>query len=630
MVLERLGATPLGADGCRFVVWAPNCERVEVCLEAPDGRTVPTVRDDRGYFTVTVDSVAPAARYRYRLDGEKLRPDPASRSQPEGVHGPSAVVDPAFPWQDADWRGLPLERFVIYELHVGTYTPEGTFDAIIPHLDRLKELGVTAVEIMPVAQFPGTRNWGYDGVDLFAAQHSYGGPDGLRRLVDACHQRGLAAVLDCVYNHLGPEGNYLWDYGPYFTDRYHTPWGAAVNFDGPYSDEVRRFFIANALQWLDEFHLDALRLDAIDTIRDFSAYPFLRQLADTVHARAAEIGQPKYLIAESDMNDVRVVRFDRPYEYAMDAQWSDSFHHALHVALTDERGGYYVDYNGVADLATAYRRSFVYTGQYSKHRRRRHGNDPLPARGAQFVICAQNHDQVGNRAVGDRLSGLVPFDGLKLAAGAVLLAPYIPLLFMGEEYGEPAPFQFFTNHGDESLIEAVRTGRREEFVAFAWAGEVPDPDDPETFARSRLGHHDQQEGSTHAVLREFYRELLRLRRELPALAALDLETLDVAADEATKTLTLHRWHGKHHIVAFFNFSDQTQTVNLMPSEALAIPYRRSLSLRPMLDSGDPRWLGPGNATLAIAEHERDAAITVTLHPHSFMLCGTPIEGTQDP
>jgi maltooligosyltrehalose trehalohydrolase len=547
MVVERLGATPLGADGCRFVVWAPNCERVEVCLEAPDGRTVPMARDDRGYFTATVGGVTPGAQYRYRLEGEKLRPDPASRFQPESVHGPSAVVDPAFPWSDEDWRGLPLERFVIYELHVGTYTPEGTFDAIIPHLDGLKALGITAVEIMPVAQFPGARNWGYDGVDLFAAQHSYGGPDGLRRLVDACHQRGLAAILDCVYNHLGPEGNYLWDYGPYFTDRYHTPWGAAVNFDGPYSDDVRRFFITNALQWLDEFHLDALRLDAIDTIRDFSAYPFLRQLADTVHARAAEIGQPKYLIAESDMNDARVLRSDRPYEYAMDAQWSDSFHHALHVALTGERSGYYMDYNGVADLATAYRRSFVYAGQYSMHRRRRHGNDPLPACGAQFVICAQNHDQVGNRATGDRLSGLVPFAGLKLAAGAVLLAPYIPLLFMGEEYGEPAPFQFFTNHGDAALIEAVRKGRREEFASFVWAGEVPDPDDPETFARSRLGHRYRQDGSTHAVLREFYRELLRLRRELPALAALDLETLDVAADETTKTLTLHRWHGDQHV-----------------------------------------------------------------------------------
>jgi maltooligosyltrehalose trehalohydrolase len=630
MIQERLGATPLGANGCRFVVWAPNCKQVDVSLEVPDGRTVPMERDAHGYFTATVRDVVPGARYRYRLDGEKLRPDPASRSQPEGVHGPSAVVDPAFPWQDAGWRGLPLERFVTYELHVGTYTPEGTFDAVIPYLDTLKDLGITAVAIMPVAQFPGTRNWGYDGVDLFAAQHSYGGPDGLRRLVDACHQRGLAAILDCVYNHLGPEGNYLWDYGPYFTDRYHTPWGSAVNFDGPESDEVRRFFIANAVQWLDEFHLDALRLDAIDKIRDFSAYPFLRELADAVHAKAAELGQPKYLIAESDMNDVRVLRSDRPYEFAMDGQWSDSLHHALHVALTGERSGYYVDYNGLPDLATAYRRNFVYIGQYSPYRRRRYGNNPLPAHGAQFVVCSQNHDQVGNRATGDRLTALVPFDGLKLAAGAVLLAPYVPLLFMGEEYGEPAPFQFFTSFGDAALIEAVRNGRRAEFAAFAWAGDVPDPDDPETFARSRLSHLYRQEGSKYRVLWQFYRELLRLRQELPALAALDLETLAVTADEAAKTLTLHRWHEKHHILAFFNFSDQARTVNLFPSDAVAVPDGRSLFLQPILDSGDSRWFGPGTATLAIAAHEQDAAITVTLHPYSFLLCGTPTEGSETP
>ncbi len=613
---ERLGTTPLGGGWCRFIVWAPNCERVEVALEAPDGRAIPMARDARGYFTATIADVSPGARYRYRLDGDKLRPNPASRFQPEGVHGPSAVVDPAFPWRDGDWPGLLLERFVIYELHTGTFTPEGTFDAIIPHLDGLKDLGVTAIEIMPVAQFPGERNWGYDGVDLFAAQDSYGGPDGLRRLVDACHRRGLAAILDCVYNHLGPEGNYLWDYGPYFTDRYHTPWGAAVNYDGPHSDDVRRFFIANALQWLDEFHFDALRLDAIDTIRDFSAYPFLRELADTVHARAAEIGLPKYLIAESDMNDVRVLRADRPYEFAMDAQWSDSFHHALHVALTGERGGYYRDFNGVADLAAAYRRSFVYTGQYSAHRQRRHGNDPLPARGAQFVICTQNHDQVGNRAAGERLSALVPFEALKVAAGALLLAPSIPLLFMGEEYGETAPFQFFTSFGDEALIEAVRNGRREEFAAFAWEGEVPDPHDAATFARSKLSHRYREAGSTHAVLREFYRELLRLRREMPALAALDLETLAVTSDAAAKTLTLHRWQGDQHVVALFNFSDQAQDVNFMPSQAL---QRHALALRPIIDSADARWRGPGGARM---EPAPGGQLMATLPPYSFVLCGT--------
>jgi maltooligosyltrehalose trehalohydrolase len=611
---ERLGATPLGGGRCRFAVWAPNCERVEVALEAPDTRAVPMERGANGYFTATVEGIEPGARYRYRLDGDKLRPDPASRFQPEGVHSPSAVVDPAFPWGDAAWRGLPLERLVIYELHTGTFTPAGTFDAAVPYLDDLKELGITAIEIMPVAQFPGTRNWGYDGVGLFAAQNSYGGPDGLRRLVDACHRRGLAAILDCVYNHLGPEGNYLWDYGPYFTDRYHTPWGAAVNYDGPWSDEVRRFFIANALQWLDEFHFDALRLDAIDTIRDSSAYPFLRELADTVHARAEESGIPKYLIAESDLNDVRVLRSEMPYEFAKDAQWSDSFHHALHVALTGERGGYYEDFTGVADLATAYRRSFVYTGQYSAHRQRRHGNDPLPARGSQFVICTQNHDQVGNRAAGDRLSALVPFAGLKVAAGAMLLAPYIPLLFMGEEYGETAPFQFFTSFGDEALVEAVRTGRRAEFASFAWEGAVPDPHDEATFLRSKLGHLHRQGEEKHRMLRDFYRELLRLRRDLPALAALDLESLDVAHDAAAKTLTLHRWRGEQHVVACFNFSDSEQIARFNGE------YGRAGSARwqPILDSADTRWLGPGKARIEGAPGD---SVSVTLPPYSFVLCG---------
>jgi maltooligosyltrehalose trehalohydrolase len=388
-----------------------------------------------------------------------------------------------------------------------------------------------------------------------------------------------------------------------------------VNYDGPRSDDVRRYFIANALQWLDEYHFDALRLDAIDTIRDFSAYPFLRELADTVHARAAAIGLPKHLIAESDMNDARVLRADRPYEFAMDAQWSDSFHHALHVALTGERRGYYRDFSGVADLATAYRRSFVYTGQYSAHRQRRHGNDPLPARGSRFVICTQNHDQVGNRAAGDRLSALVPFEGLKVAAGALLLAPYIPLLFMGEEYGESAPFQFFTSFGDESLIEAVRKGRREEFASFAWEGEVPDPHDAATFMRSKLSHRYREEGSAHAVLREFYRELLRLRRELPALAALDLESLDVTTDEAAKTLMLHRWQGDRQIVALFNFSDASQTTRFNSSSASGSPAR----WRSLLDSADARWRGPGGAQIATAP---DGQITANLPPYSFVLCGS--------
>lgn len=620
---ERLGATDLGDGRCQFVVWAPLVEQVEIAFTMPEPRCVPMERDAQGYHRAIVPDVAPGARYFYRLDGEKERPDPTSRLQPEGVHGPSAVVDPrAFAWGDDGWSGLPLERFVIYELHVGTFTPEGTFDAVIPHLDTLAELGVTAVEIMPVAQFPGTRNWGYDGVALFAVQDSYGGPDGLKRLVDACHRRGLAVVLDVVYNHLGPEGNYLWDYAPYFTERYHTPWGAALNFDGRGSDEVRRFFIENALQWFEDFHMDALRLDAIDAILDRSAYPFLRELADIVHARANAAGRAHYLIAESDMNDVRVIRSPEQAGYGMDAQWSDDFHHALHVLLTGEQLGYYADFTGITDLAHAYRENFVYAGKYSSHRQRRHGNRARPAEGRQFVICAQNHDQVGNRITGDRLSQLLPFDMLKLAAGVLLLAPYVPLLFMGEEYGASTPFQFFTSHGDPALIEAVRQGRQSEFAAFRWQGEVPDPHDPATFARSILRHGERDE-EPHRTLWEFYRELLRLRRTVPALATLDPENLDIAADETAQVLTLSRWAGESRICALFNFSETEQRGSVgfslredpqAEADATNILNRGWTKL---LDSAEERWRGTGSTIPAILPAAGETP--VTLQPRSLAL-----------
>ncbi len=575
------------------------------------GRSVPMERDEWGYHRATVAGVAPGARYRYRLDGrgEKERPDPASRFQPEGVHGPSVVTDPgSFRWSDAAWAGLPMEQFVIYELHIGTFTPQGTFDAVIPHLDTLKELGVTAIEVMPVAQFPGDRGWGYDGVQLYAVQHSYGGPEGLMRLVDACHARGLAAILDVVYNHLGPEGNYLWDYAPYFTERYTTPWGAAVNFDGPQSDEVRRFFIGNALQWLEDFHLDGLRLDAIDAIKDHSAYPFLRELADRTHARAKEIGRPFTLIAESDLNDAKVIRRPEQCGYGMDAQWSDDFHHALHVLLTGERRGYYADFADIDDLAQAFRESFVYAGKYSTHRQRRHGNRALPAEGWRFVVCAQNHDQVGNRATGDRLSHIVSYEAAKLAAAAVLLSPFVPLLFMGEEYGEPQPFQYFTSHSDETLIAAVREGRRAEFSSFRWQDDVPDPDDDATFKRSKLTHREREDGP-HGTLWRFYQELLRLRRTLPALAALDLESLDVSRDEDAKTLAVRRWAGKHQALALFNFSDREQRTTIAAESAWRV----------LLDSAAARWRGPGSSIPGILPA---GGATLPLPPLSVVLFGT--------
>ncbi|MDQ6906468.1 MAG: malto-oligosyltrehalose trehalohydrolase [Chloroflexota bacterium] len=607
---ERLGATNLGEGRCHFCVWAPLAQRVDVVL---DGCDAPMERDDRGYHRATVAGVAPGARYKFRLDGDKERPDPVSRYQPEGVHGPSAVTDPgAFRWSDAAWVGMPVERFVIYEMHIGTFTEEGTFDAVIPHLDTLKELGITAIEIMPVAQYPGDRGWGYDGVQLYAVQNSYGGPEGLMRLVDACHTRGIAAILDVVYNHFGPEGNYLWDYAPYFTERYTTPWGAAVNFDGPHSDEVRRFFLGNALQWLDDFHFDGLRLDAIDAIKDYSAYPFLSELADATHARAKEIGRPFTLIAESDLNDAKVIRPPEQNGYGLDAQWSDDFHHALHVLLTGERRGYYADFAQIDDLAQAYRESFVYAGKYSTHRKRRHGNRALPAEGWRFVVCSQNHDQVGNRATGDRLGHIIPYNAAKLAAAAVLLSPFVPLLFMGEEYGEPQPFQYFTSHGDAALIAAVREGRRAEFASFSWEGDVPDPDDPITFQRSKLTHREREDGP-HGALWRFYQELLRLRRTRPALAMLDLAALDVHADEGSKTLTVRRWASDDQTLALFNFSDAEQKVKVMPSET---PWHR------LLDSADTQWRGPGSVIPGILPP--GDGTTLTLPPWSVVLLGTDV------
>lgn len=572
-----LGATLRPGGHCTFRVWAPHARRVEVHLLTPEERFLPMTQEPArneatGYWHATADHVTAGARYFFRLDGEKDRPDPASRCQPEGVHGPSRVVDPQFTWTDAGWFGLPLQQYVMYELHIGTFTPEGTFDAAIAHLPELVDLGITAVEIMPVAQFPGTRNWGYDGVLPFAVQDSYGGAEGLKRLVDACHRHGLAVVLDVVYNHLGAEGNYLWDYGPYFTDRYKTAWGSAVNFDGPGSDPVRRYFIENAVYFLAEFHIDALRLDAVHAMLDFSAGTFLEELATVVEQEGLMLNRRAYLIAESDLNDNRIVRPRSLFGYGLDAQWSDDFHHALHALLTGETAGYYVDFaeeDGPLSLrymAKALAEGYVYSGQYSRFRGRRHGNSPASIPAYRLVVCTQNHDQVGNRMNGDRLSSLVSPARLKLAAGLLLLSPYLPLLFMGEEYGETNPFLYFISHTDPELVEAVRRGRKEEFAAFMARGEPPDPQAEATFAASKL---DRSKAATgwHREMRELYKALLRLRKAHPALAHLSKEHQEVALCEGTpfeaaRVLAVRRWCGEHEIAALFNFGAEDATVSL--------------------------------------------------------------------
>jgi maltooligosyltrehalose trehalohydrolase len=603
-----LGATPLGDGRCRFLVYAPKAGKVEVRLLSPRERTVALERDERGYHHGLGEDVPPGTLYLYRMDGEKERPDPASRFQPRGVHGPSQVVDrDAFPWEAGEWTGLPLDSYILYEIHVGTFTHEGTFDAVIPRLDDLRELGITAIELMPVAQFPGSRNWGYDGVYPFAVQDSYGGPEGLKKLVNACHRREMAVILDVVYNHLGPEGNYLGDFGPYFTDRYRTPWGEALNFDGPDSDEVRRYFLENALCWLTEFRMDALRLDAIHGIMDASAYPFLAELADAVRGLAERTERKVYLIPESDLNDARVITPKEQGGLGLSAQWNDDFHHALHVLLTGEKNGYYGDFGSVGHLARAYAEGFVYSGRYSPYRRRRHGNSSLHTAARQLVVFAQNHDQVGNRMRGERLSVLASFEALKLAAGVVLLSPFLPLLFMGEEYGETAPFLYFISHADGNLIEAVRKGRKEEFTAFRWKGEIPDPQDEATFLASRIDYR-LREGGHHRTLLECYRELLLLRKDHPVLSRLSKEDMEVAARETGKVLFVRRWRGSGQIATAFHFGSAPVS--------LSLPFPPGRWER-LMDSSDGRWGGPGSpAPESLRSH---GTATLSLNPLSFAL-----------
>ncbi|MDH3443773.1 MAG: malto-oligosyltrehalose trehalohydrolase [Deltaproteobacteria bacterium] len=596
-----IGSHYLGGDRSFFRLWAPQATSVEVRLVHPRERIVALDRTQDGFFQAEVDAAPPGTLYFYRLNGEMERPDPASQSQPRGVHGPSEVIDHSFPWEDAGWFGLPLRDYIIYELHVGTVTSEGTFDAVIPYLSELKALGISAVELMPVAQFPGERNWGYDGVHPFAVQFSYGGQTGLKRLVNACHKEGLAAILDVVYNHLGPEGNYLGDFGPYFTDRYKTPWGPALNFDGPESDHVRRYFIDNALYWINEFHFDALRLDAVHAILDHAPYTFLEQLGNSVHDQAKKLNRQVYLFPESAANDSRLIRSRELGGYGLDAQWNDDFHHALRGVLTGERSGYYVDYGNFSQLVKAYREGFVYSGEYSSFRRHRHGTSTRDIPAERFVVFSQNHDQVGNRMLGERLTQLASFEDLKLAAGAVLLAPFIPLLFMGEEYGEEAPFQYFISHGDPDLVEAVRRGRREEFAAFGWETEAPDPQDEGTYLRARLNHQLKRDGR-HRVLWDFYRELIRLRKELPPLARLSKHHCEIISLDEQRTLLLRRWSGEDEALTIFNFSD---------AQVSFTPPLSGGHWRKALDSSDERWQGIGPLLPAeIKADEVGAARTV--------------------
>ncbi|MFH2201803.1 MAG: malto-oligosyltrehalose trehalohydrolase [Elusimicrobiota bacterium] len=604
----RSGAQYLGGGKCRFGLWAPRCRRVDVRFVHPFEKTVPLQAGADGIFHAVVDGVEPGMRYLYVLDGGTALPDPASYYQPEGCRGPSEIVDPAFSWSSAYWCGVPLQDYIIYELHIGTFTAQGTFDAAIERLKDLRALGVTAVEIMPVAQFPGTRNWGYDGVYPYAVQNSYGGPAGLKRFVDACHELGLAAVLDVVYNHTGPDGGSLDSFGPYFTDRYRSPWGPVFNFDGPDSGGVRRFFLDNVRYWLEEFRFDALRLDAVSAIYDASPRPFLQELGEAVDDFRRRTNRLVYTLAETQANDSRFVRPREMGGLGLDAQWSFDFHHSLHALLTGEDAGYYADYGRTADLAKAFREGFVYTGQHSRYWRRRHGSPAEHISARKLIVYAQNHDETGNRPGGERFGSLLSFAAQKLAAGCVLLSPYVPLLFMGEEYGETAPFQFFVDPENPAVGEQCRAGREREALGFGWPQTPQDPREPEIFAQSKLQWQLRGRGR-HQMLLAFYRELIRLRREHPVLKERDKGHVRAEAVEAEKLLTLQRTNKQGAAVfAAFHFGD----VDL--AAALPVPVG---NWRRLLDSTDTRWGGAGCRAPQDWNAAKDS--TLPLAPKSFVL-----------
>jgi maltooligosyltrehalose trehalohydrolase len=519
-----------------FSVWAPNASRVDVVVS---GERHPMQGDERGWWRTDI-SAQPGCDYGFSLDGDEPLPDPRSAWQPAGVHGLSRLVEhSSYEWQTDSWELPDLLGSVSYELHIGTFTPEGTFDAAIDRLDHLVELGVDFVEILPVAAFPGDAGWGYDGVFPYAVQDSYGGPDGLKRFVDACHARGLGAILDVVYNHLGPDGNVLPRFGPYFTDSYATPWGQAVNFSGADSDDVRRYVLDNALMWLRDYRFDALRLDAVHAIVDTSATHVLEEMSADVQSLSSQLRRPLWLIAESDLNDPRIIARREEGGYGIDAQWSDDFHHALHAVVTGESFGYYEDFGSLADLADALTRGFVYVGQRSTHRRRKHGRElPETIPATRLLGYVQDHDQIGNRARGDRLAALVSPELVKVAAALVLLSPFTPMLFMGEEWAASTPWQYFTDHRDPHLAESVRHGRRNEFKAFGWEpSEVPDPQDPETVQRSVLDW-SELERDLHAEVLAWHRSLIALRRSRPELR--DGSFADVEVDEAARTVVMRR------------------------------------------------------------------------------------------
>ncbi len=610
---ERLGSWFHGGRGTCFKLWAPKAQKAEVLLvEGNNKRPVAMEKREKGYFELWTKEAKPGTRYFYRLNNDREIPDPVSRFQPEGVHGPSEVTSPEFRWNDAGWKGIDLREMVIYEIHVGTFTDEGTFDAAIKKLPYLKDLGVNALEIMPVAQFAGKRNWGYDGVGLYAAQNSYGGPEGLKRLVNACHEHGIAAILDVVYNHMGPEGNYLSAFGPYFQSKYHTPWGDALNYDGEWSDEVRRFFLGNARQWLEDFHFDGLRLDAVHAILDTSAKSFLEELGDLKRALESKTGRKLYLIAESESNDPRLLKHPEQGGIGLDGHWADDLHHVIHTLVTGENGGYYADYGKIEQLAKIFKTGLLFDGDWSEARHRKHGRSYDGVERMRLVVCAQNHDQIGNRMMGERLSTLVSPEKLRLAAACYLLSPGLPLVFMGEEYAETAPFQYFIDHTDKNLVEAVRKGRKEEFSGFAWQGEPPDPAGEKTFKDSTLKWDSVETNPAAKSHLEYYRQLFSLSKWIRRERLFEQGNVTTETVADGNVLAVRGSQGKSEIQVFFSFSKAPQKVAVRGE-----PGTLEIALKSWDHFVSPTT--PPSKNLAVQRSIESAQGEITVEPYSAIV-----------
>ncbi len=585
-------------------LWAPEVDHVSLVIHGKE--EISLEKEAMGYWKTSTDKIRHGDLYRFRLNDDKELPDPVSLSQPEGVHGPSQAINLrrfSSDDDDATWKNIPQENYIIYELHTGTFSDKGNFEGIEEKLDYLKDLGITAIELLPVSQFPGTRNWGYDGVFPFAVQDSYGGPQGLQRLVKACHQKGLAVILDVVYNHLGPEGNYLGEFAPYFTDKYQTPWGKAINFDDAWCDGVRKYFIENVLMWFRDFQIDALRMDAVHAIKDLSPNHILREIKQHVNKLSEQTGKPYYLIAEVDLNDTKFIDPLEEKGFGLNGQWVDEFHHALRVASGNSKTGYYSEFDGLRHLAKSYKDVYVYDGVYSSHRKKQFGTKIGAHPGKQFVVFSQNHDQVGNRMLGERTSQLVSFEMQKLMAGAVMLSPFLPMLFMGEEFSASSPFLYFVSHTDPDLVEAVREGRKAEFK-FEAGEEPPDPQSEGTFKQSKLNWDEISEGK-HKTMLAFYKALISLRKGHPVLKHLNRTQLEVEYDEDAQTLFLHRWHDKYQLYVFMNFSKEPQSATL-PN------FEDNWHLN--FNSAEQQWNGPGQSPPML-----ESGSEITVSAESFLI-----------